>query len=106
MKCGVQEFCQQLWDLREAGELPTAREISRALALAVAVQVSAVPSYDPYEDRRVEWAQEIVKARTWLKPQYRPEADAALEDTVAWLLERARERVLCGKDLAAGEVGA
>ena len=99
----VQDFCQKLWDARAAGKLPAAPAISRGLAVAVARDVLAGESYDPYEDRRVEWAQEVVKARTWLRPQFRPEASPELEYVAAMLLERSEPARLTGRDLAAGE---
>lgn len=97
----VQEFCQRIWDLRERRELPAAMVLSRGLAVAVFGDVMGGECYNPFEDRRLEWAQAVIVQRNLLRPHLRPEADPNLENLMRWLLDR-EEHAMCGRDRAAG----
>jgi len=100
----VHEFCVGLWEAREESRLPGAAVISRGLARAVAADVEASEDYEPHVDLRVVWAQRMVKGRNWQVPECRPEASEAVESAAAYLLGKPfAERVLTGRDLAAGE---
>ena len=41
------------------------------------------------------------RQRRLLRPEFKPVADAPLEDLMDWMLHGHRERPLCGKELAA-----
>jgi hypothetical protein len=99
----VAGFCQMLHDLRELrGGLDDSRlrSYERMLAEAVQAQCREHDGYDPGDDRRVQWAREVMAAAR--RGEYKARALAELEALVEYLLGPPK-RVLCGKDLGAGE---
>ena len=84
----VQEYCAELWDAREQAVLDAPEALSRALALAVAADVSGPRGYDPEVDLRVAWAREVIAARRRRPGAARPESSGDLEAWAGHLLDR------------------
>lgn len=92
-------FCTQLLRMRSKSLSPhSVAEGARLLALAVADEVKSLPSYNPLEDRRVTWANEVLGAL--MRGEKIPRASAPLESTIEYMIGDAPR--LCGKDMAAG----
>lgn len=96
----VQEVCLRIWDLR--GETYYARrssplaerDLARELGMAVGEDLRDFPKYDWTQDRRVEWAMELLRAAGQGRE---PKASAELEAVGGMLLGRDGELVVGGR---------
>lgn len=102
MTTNVQKLCEEFWRARDAGTLSAdVRMLAQQLYVAAAADVVECAGYDPGDDRRVEWAQEVIRQRRMGVVARLCRGRVALEDSAAFLLFE-RIRVPSGKDLAAG----